>query len=956
MEQWEHRTLSQIFRITLEKSPTEGSNGKPLFLLNGLKTDLADENQPLLINVGQLDQALTEAGTSAAAAGEDTFDYLLGCWKRSSKTIRGMRSTDIGNARLNIAKEARRLCMSYCLFACSMPEMFDAPPRSGNPLADHLLAEPESEAGIDADFLAEISTRFDEDESYPNLVISAIEQMSSQLSQLTMEDNYKPYMIALRGLVRHPKIATAMTLSDRFLQRGASAADIETHTTLGPFFRLSPLTSKVALNYFPSPRTMDKGYIVNAQQSLRMTLQTHQGDLFDLINTIVKTAKEPREKLLDWFALVVNSNHKRRALRPDHKIISSDGFMLNITAVLDRLCDPFIDASFSKIDRIDVNYLRRHPRVSIQDETKINADQKDSDEFYSHKAAGENNFISELFFLTVAAHHYGSEAVNHTLSKLQKDVKYMEQDLLKLEAERLKFATQPHHLRVYDHRLELFKKQLDSTHAIIHATQGALLDELVQARSMQFMRYVILWLLRLASGKNLPKEKLTLPLAETVPEAFKYLPEYFVEDIVDNFKFITKNMPYIITSTQCEELVQICVTFLRSSEYIKSPYLKSGLVSILFYGVWAFGNNARGVLGDLLNGLDFCHQHLLHALMRFYIECESTGSHTQFFDKFNIRYEIDAVIKCIWPNVIYRDNLAKEASTNTQFFVRFVNLLLNDVTFVLDESFTSFIQIRDLTKEISTSGASMEEAVRKEKEELLQDHKGRAKSYMGLTNETISMLKLFTEALDSAFTMPEVVQRLADMLDYNVDALAGPKQANLKVENPEEYDFNPKQLLSDLLGVYLNLRKKEAFLRAVARDGRSYKPDNFQRAAGIMERFALKSRDELLQWMEMLKTIAVIHAEDQQAEEDLGEIPDELLDPIMGSLMEDPVLLPSSKQIVDRSTIRSHLLSDPTDPFNRVPLKIEDIIDAVDKKREIEDFVASKRKGKGVDAMDTSGG
>lgn len=42
--------------------------------------------------------------------------------------------------------------------------------------------------------------------------------------------------------------------------------------------------------------------------------------------------------------------------------------------------------------------------------------------------------------------------------------------------------------------------------------------------------------------------------------------------------------------------------------------------------------------------------------------------------------------------------------------------------------------------------------------------------------------------------------------------------------------------------------------------------------------------------------------------------------------MEDPVILPSSKVSIDRSTIRSHLLSDPNDPFNRAPLSIEDVI------------------------------
>lgn len=46
----------------------------------------------------------------------------------------------------------------------------------------------------------------------------------------------------------------------------------------------------------------------------------------------------------------------------------------------------------------------------------------------------------------------------------------------------------------------------------------------------------------------------------------------------------------------------------------------------------------------------------------------------------------------------------------------------------------------------------------------------------------------------------------------------------------------------------------------------------------------------------------------------------------MFTLMQDPVILPTSKTSIDRSTIRSHLLSDPNDPFNRAPLMIEDVV------------------------------
>ena len=54
-----------------------------------------------------------------------------------------------------------------------------------------------------------------------------------------------------------------------------------------------------------------------------------------------------------------------------------------------------------------------------------------------------------------------------------------------------------------------------------------------------------------------------------------------------------------------------------------------------------------------------------------------------------------------------------------------------------------------------------------------------------------------------------------------------------------------------------------------------------------------------------------------------------------GTLMVDPVLLPTSKVVVDRSVIAKHLLSDPIDPFNRQPLAMVDVVPQVQLKEEI---------------------
>jgi ubiquitin conjugation factor E4 B len=658
---WTDRTFSSIFRITLDQKQNRDVHGHKFYFVSGVAGDLQEEDKPLRFTTDVLDQAILEAASSGSEG--RPLNFLLGCWKRSTRLFRGVHNKE--DPKYGVLKEARRICFNYCIFAATMPDMFgDETQPDTHPLAEHLLCDPESEKGLCHDFLNEAVSRFNDEENGEDIkytLVTAMENLSQQLAKKSMNDDYKPYILAMRNFVRYPALLAALAESPLFLPADLEPQQLETQTLLGPFFRLSPMQGEVALNYFSNPTTRDQGYVANSQRALRMTLQTHQDELFDIANQFIKSSKQSRERMLDWFALTVNTNHKRRAIQVDAKTVSSDGFMVNITVILDRLCEPFMDATFSKIDRIDIDYLRRSPRVNIIDETKINADQHASDDFYAVTADGTNNFITEVFFLTVAAHHYGTEAANTKLSQLQKDVKWLEKSLAKLEAERHKYTTNPGQILMFDNHVRKLKEQIEKGHCTIMAIQGVLLDDTAQARSMHFMRYVIVWLLRLVSNGDFPRKALNLPLPEEQPAAFQCLPEYFLEDIVDNFKFITRFMPHIITSTQSEELVMICITFLRSSEYLKNPYLKSGLVTILFHGVWPYDRRSKGVLGDVLFAHNFAMKHLLHALMKFYIECESTGAHTQFFDKFNIRYEIFQVIKCIWPNTVYRENLATEA-------------------------------------------------------------------------------------------------------------------------------------------------------------------------------------------------------------------------------------------------------------------------------------------------------
>jgi len=78
---------------------------------------------------------------------------------------------------------------------------------------------------------------------------------------------------------------------------------------------------------------------------------------------------------------------------------------------------------------------------------------------------------------------------------------------------------------------------------------------------------------------------------------------------------------------------------------------------------------------------------------------------------------------------------------------------------------------------------------------------------------------------------------------------------------------------------------------------------------------------------------------------DLGEAPDEFLDPLTSEVMEDPVMLPSSKNIVDRDVIVRHLLNEKNDPFNRAPLEVSMLVPQPELKARIQKW----KRGEGKD-------
>lgn len=86
-----------------------------------------------------------------------------------------------------------------------------------------------------------------------------------------------------------------------------------------------------------------------------------------------------------------------------------------------------------------------------------------------------------------------------------------------------------------------------------------------------------------------------------------------------------------------------------------------------------------------------------------------------------------------------------------------------------------------------------------------------------------------------------------------------------------------------------------------------------------MERSLIKTPTEIDQFKAFSEKANQILIDNQKSDDWMADAPDEFKDPLMDTLMTDPVLLPSG-QVMDRSIIMRHLLNSSTDPFNRQPL------------------------------------
>ncbi|XP_031636588.1 ubiquitin conjugation factor E4 A [Contarinia nasturtii] len=980
MEQKINGLIEHIFSITINRTPPK--NKQLVFM-----EDLAAVNaETTVMNMEILEQALferlllgnprdylipnnTQNDETNDIAEDKVILYLYRSYERLSKWCHNQNNSSL-NAECETIKQ---LILRNASTAQKQPELYDNQSLSEQWLS--LFRNYQDEFECKCEFLSKIvaDVAGDNEPTYMESLRNTFDDVFSNCLRLaksaTLITLEKWVLYTLKAFVSDKTNAILAQLLLNYTTPKARVAGgkIEgiqfSETLLGALLSLSilPKSHNGPYEYFEN---MADAQSSSLSSSLGNYLTLHLDELHAIVKGFLLVGGETRNQMLEWIGLCLHSNAARGQIWNAHnpaamlgavKVVP-DSFMIGLCGVLLRLCKPLLRPNF-KVRDVDPTYFavteadRDAKSVhmhSIHQETCLIPA---PDENQARKTADTYNFVTEVFYMTHKAIDMGYRVCIEKFSQMNREMARL-QDLYR------DAATQGGS-EVAQNVMDALKTHMPKYLCLQKTINEPTNDQYL----LQFFEATSLWLTRCASRIPDPENPsneiivndVNLPIETPAPQCLSSIPEFLLENIVVYLTFIQHFEQQTIDTdldTQ-RSIFTVLLLFMGDMSRARNPHLRArlaeGLASFLPKKCTSFSCSSKSHLFTQ-------HPHRLEIvpnLLSVFVGIEMTGQSVQFEMKFNYRRPMYQIMEHLWELEEQRQRFRDMAllalkhmeDVNPPLFLRFINLLINDAIFLLDESLSNLQQIRQLQVAQDNGEWNNLPANEREQNRANLQHVGHmARLYNVLGRDTINILKLLTSAVPEIFGHLTMVDRVAAMLNYFLLNLTGPNQGNFKVKDKKEFEFDPSKTVLEICQIYINLDQCAGFRLAVVSDGRSYSSNLFEYAQNVLVKIG--GGQLVGEISDFAGKVSQMEEQEKENQKALEDAPDDFLDPIMSTLMTDPVILPSSKVTCDRTTIARHLLSDQTDPFNREPLTMDQVKSDTELKEKIDAWIRERKSHK----------
>jgi len=729
----------------------------------------------------------------------------------------------------------------------------------------------------------------------------------------------------------------------RMLARGGrrpykkrSGVGLEEQTLLGSVFSISlPRNNNSA---FSTDNLLRQAPSVteHIMRSQRQRLKMYQILLNKLVMSFVKAGKDSRDKLFRWFIDCQLVNPAATGMRPDYQTkVSSPSLLLNVSIVLLKLCEPFVsdEKKHNLIDPRFVLSVKDNFGVFPSQESGDDAlpllggdDSDDSDFFDTVTYNPKNTFVPLCFFITARSIDLGIAPLLSQHENLLRNISHRH---WQVRNNNNNIQTDP------QFRMMILRQR---------SSEVSLFQEEMVSDTLQFC------------------DLLAKVLYEMdVDEILRNMPEFFVDNICDVLMDVAKLQAKLLQGLQFRYTFKLCVKLLspKYAHMVRNYNLRAKLGDTLFllFLPESKGSHYRDIPTSIAldpnnGGQSYllsdnkARESLAASLLLLYGEVEHTG----YYDSRKHRARISGLIKYLWESKEHRQAFQK-ITQNRDSFIKFANGIINETNQLISTVMENLPKIKHAQEKMANAveWASLSEEEQSDETSRLEENEQEVKSALPLCNRTMQMLGYLNTdtAIRGLFLLPELCPRLVNMLIHVLGKLIGSKGLDLKVENPEQYEFRPKEMLRDLCAIFALFSCEEIFRSECAKSGCDL--NLLKKAVKTCQKLGLLTGDSITAF-ESLPDLVETASQSVAADEALfTDAPDEFQDEIMTTFMTDPVILPSGHS-VDRSTIAQHLLNDPIDPFNREAMTIEDAKPNVELKAKIDAWLQEKRAARLDDA------
>ncbi|GLE08765.1 hypothetical protein PINS_up020180 [Pythium insidiosum] len=940
--------LQRLLQLTL--SPVVAAANDKYLLMPSPDESIEDTSELTIDNYSEVLYArvvmnpMDLTGTSQPVA---TLQYLEQCFYRCRDELQALHSsylrlpeTEKQSAEKCIVS-LREMCINYSVTCLTEPDMFPFEIGSLNSDALEKIVRTQAHA-LTPEYLEALAAGLEQsgDTALVFQVFGPVfQKLLSELFMInppSLMSGFYNNMHLITVLCRIKILAGVFTSMPGFLlMPGApfTGRRLQDATALGLLLRFSTDQDPAIQQMFTNVTKRTKVDVDNSITAIRNKLSTVQNGGAEVVKLLLKAGGQAREQVLSWLEQALAVNAERAKENPNALITSSSGMMLNLAMIMLKLCGPFMPPESKKSNLINSTFVTIKSDVFPYDVTRLLGQAEraagDSTDDRQDGSVSSFNFITRCYFLTVRSIHLGPVAMIGQYMRLLRQLSFFQS--------RMNDNADPR-MRAHFDSLVAAKFIMDAE--ILHPD---LLHEMIRFALLS-SSVINSMCLNDAADLQLP---LPDPASLGPSHPLKYVPEHLVEDVCSILIFVARVQPKALNAFQLDDLLRMILIFLSSPAYVRSPHLRAKMGELLFYIFLPpeetdAQQTAGAPFGVHLLTTDVTAQaHLAPCLLALYGDVEQTG----FYEKLEHRYNIACLLKYLWKIPSHKPAFVK-ISTDRENFVKFAHGLMNHINSLVTDALIGLPEIKTLQEEMQDVARwmALDESVREQKQSLLSEKERTVTSSLQLANETIHMMSYLTSEIQEPFVkMPELEERLVSMLSSVLVKLAGPRGVELKVNNPEQYKFRPKEMLREIVETLLHFASYESVQRAVASNG-YYDSVVFRKCVTILRRTQLVSTEDIDRFEAFVDRVEAASKELVNLEETLGDIPEEFLDPLVFTLMKDPVLLPTSGKTMDRPCITQHLLNDQSDPFTRAPLTVQDLVPNTELKAKIEAWIKEQQQ------------